>query len=140
MIYPPKPDYSKGEIDRAGRTACSNDPNSLAYIHAVKVIGEWRVSHGYPMHTFNVSLRHKAFAIDKKAIVARRLKRLLTILDKIGARENDMRLSRMQDVGGVRAIMSTVDQVYQLVDYYKEPGRFSHVMKIHHDYIATPKE
>ena len=140
MSFPAKPNYTKGEIDRAGRAACANEPNSAAYESAVKVVNEWRVSHHYPMHTFNMTLRSNAFAIDKRAVVARRLKRLTTILDKIGARENDMRLSRMQDVGGVRAIMKTVDQVYQLVEIYREPGRFSHVLKIHHDYIAKPKE
>lgn len=141
MKFPPKPTYTKGEIDRAGRDAAMFAPTSGRYRRAVKVINEWRVGHGYPMHTFNVTLRQKAFAIDKNAIVARRLKRLPTILDKIGPRNTTkMMLSRMQDIGGVRAIMSKIDQVYQLDELYTERGRFPHILKKRRDYIAEPKE
>lgn len=91
------------------------------------------------MHTFDVTLRRKALAISKKAIVARRLKRLPTILDKIGKRQPGMRLSRMQDIGGVHAIMNTVSQVYKLHKLYRQKGRFPHILKGEHDYISFPK-
>lgn len=140
MKFPPRPDYSKGEVDRAGELAYSEKPTSQEYRNAVIVINAWRISHAYPMHTFNVTLRRKAYAIDKTAIVARRLKRLPTILDKIGSRQSSMRLSRMQDIGGVRAIVSNVEQVYALCAQYTQKGRFPHKLKTpYHDYINRPK-
>jgi len=88
-----------------------------------------------------MTLRIKALKIYKEAIVARRLKRLETILDKLGSRETSMNLSRMQDIGGVRAVMKDVSQVYELVGQYTEPGRFSHKLrKPYHDYMAYPKK
>lgn len=92
------------------------------------------------MHTFNVTLRRKAYQISREAIVARRLKRLPTILDKLGSREKSMSLSRMQDIGGVRAIMPEVKDVYKLFNIYTQKGRFAHILKgTPHDHIAHPK-
>lgn len=140
MNFPKKPRYTNGEIDRAGETARSSKPSSRAYEDAVSIINAWRVSHEYPMQTFNVTLRNKARAINTNAIVARRLKRLVTILDKIGNRQGKMRLSRMQDIGGVRAIMKDIGEVDTLRDIYLERGRFPHILKGQHDYIRHPKE
>lgn len=139
--FPPKPDYSKNQINHAGEIAAKSSPSSQDYKEAVKIINEWRISHGYPMHTFNISLRKHALLVDKTAIVARRLKRLPTILDKIGKRNTTrMMLSRMQDIGGVRAIMKGIPEVYALYETYTEPGRFTHKLKAtSKDYIREPK-
>ena len=139
MNYPPKPNYSKGQIDRAGISASASKPGSAEYIKSVKIINEWRAAHSYPIHTFYVTLRRKASAITKHALVARRLKRLPTILDKLANRQQSMSLSRMQDIGGVRAIMPSISQVYELRDMYIQKGRFTHIPKKPHDYIAEPK-
>ncbi|PID31369.1 hypothetical protein CR983_01510 [Candidatus Saccharibacteria bacterium] len=139
MSFPKKPSYSKSDIDQAGKAACCSKPGSKAYDDSIKIINEWRVCHEYPMQTFNVSLRRKARVINKDAVVVRRLKRLATILDKIGYRQNAMLLSRMQDVGGVRAIMKTVAEVDKLRNIYLEPGRFPHILKREYDYIRHPK-
>lgn len=140
MKFPAKAAYTKGEIDRAGRVASSSEPSSEEFRQAVEIINKWRVGHSYPMHTFNMTLRNKAFAIDKNAVVARRLKRMPTILDKLGSRNTSMNLSRMQDIGGVRAIVSKIDHVYQLAGQYSQQGRFSHKLRVPiHDYIKQPK-
>lgn len=137
--FPPRAHYSKSEIDRAGILARSSKPGSREYTEAVTKINEWRISHHYPMHTFNMTLRKKAYDIDKDSIVARRLKRLQTILDKIGSRQLNMNLSRMQDIGGVRAIMKDTDQAYRLVNQYVDKKRFAHKLKSAKDYIKEPK-
>lgn len=139
MKFPPRAHYSKSEIDRAGVAARSAKPGSREYNAAVVKINEWRVSHHYPMHTFNMTLRKKAYDIDRDAIVVRRLKRLQTILDKVGARELNMNLSRMQDIGGVRAIMKTTKQVDTLTRQYTDPKRFAHKLKVVKNYIEQPK-
>lgn len=140
MNFPKKPNISKSQINKAGQDACAHVPHSRKYEESIKVINKWRISHEYPMQTFNVGLRNKARAINKDAIVARRLKRLATILDKIGSRQGNMQLSRMQDIGGVRAIMKDPVEVYALRNIYLEPGRFPHKLKHEYDYISKPKE
>ena len=139
MNYPVRPSYTAGEIDRAGNAARSFKPGTEDYKEAIGVINGWRAAHAYPMHTFYVTLRRRALLISRKSLVARRLKRLVTILDKIGGRQESMRLSRMQDIGGVRAILPKVKHVYVLRDKYANDTRFPHVLKRSHDYILSPK-
>lgn len=139
MNFPKKPSYSKSDLDRAGNSICTLAPESAEYQAAIAMVDEWRASHQYPMQTFNVTLRNHARAIYKQAIVARRLKRMVTIVDKISNRQSAMNLSRMQDIGGVRAIMQSVDQVYKLHAMYLEKGRFPHTLKRNKDYIREPK-
>lgn len=139
MNYPVRPSYTAGEIDRAGNAARSFKPGTEDYKAAISVINGWRAAHAYPMHTFYVTLRRRALLVSRKALVARRLKRLVTILDKIGGRQESMRLSRMQDIGGVRAILPKVKHVNALRDKYVNDTRFPHVLKRPHDYILNPK-
>ncbi|MBC7539008.1 MAG: RelA/SpoT domain-containing protein [Bacteriovorax sp.] len=49
-----------------------------------------------------------------------------------------MRLSAMQDIGGLRAILENVDEVYKLVDLYRT-SKSRHKLFALHDYISTPK-
>ena len=52
------------------------------------------------------------------AIVVQRLKRLESIMGKL-ERFPDMNLYRMQDLGGCRVILDTIEQVYDSVCNYK---------------------
>lgn len=45
----------------------------------------------------------------------------------------------MQDIGGVRAILPEINQVYKLNDAYVNNKRIPHILKANHDYIAQPK-
>jgi hypothetical protein len=55
-----------------------------------------------------------------------------------------MQLSTMQDIGGCRAILETIEQVNSLVNCYKsaakEPQEYEYTVSPKHDYIAHPKE
>lgn len=51
-----------------------------------------------------------------------------------------MYLARMQDIGGVRAVVNTIEEVRDLEAQYTRPNAFSHIL--HHepyDYIGHPK-
>ena len=51
-----------------------------------------------------------------------------------------MKLSQMQDIGGVRAILDNIAQVRELQGEYSDPKRFSHELIEVNDYIAQPKK
>ncbi len=53
-----------------------------------------------------------------------------------------MRLSQMQDIGGLRAVVDTVKQVQSLRDVYVDLGlhAFKHHLAAQDDYIGAPKE
>jgi ppGpp synthetase/RelA/SpoT-type nucleotidyltranferase len=86
---------------------------------AYEIINNWRSSHSFPLNTFRVTLARNAQKVDRECLVAQRLKRLSSIDTKL-SRFRNMKLSQMQDIGGCRAVVSTVDAVYKLVDIYKK--------------------
>ncbi len=76
--------------------------------------------------------------IDEKGLVAQRLKRSPSIVSKL-KRFSGMQLSRMQDIGGLRAVVSDMDKVGKLCESYKG-SRFSHKLVGEKNYINEPKE
>lgn len=135
----PTPLFSKSQINKAGEILIVGEKDLDKLIWAFDVLNNWRSCHGYPINTFQATLRQKLKAIDQNAIVAQRLKRLPSIIGKLW-RENGMKLSRMQDIGGLRAVVSNLKGVYALDKEYRS-SRFQHelVVKQCKDYIAQPK-
>ena len=80
---------------------------------AMEVLANWRACHAYPINTFQATLRGEAKHGYGKCIVAQRLKRAPSIIAKL-QRFEDMQLARMQDIGGLRAILSSVIKVRSL--------------------------
>lgn len=137
MSYPAKPGYSKSEINRAGQSLVDAKPGTPEYKNALKIVNEWRICHAYPINTFKATLRKKV-SHYREPIVAQRLKRLPTIIDKL-QRYPDMNLARMQDIGGVRGIVNSVPQVKSLQKYYGDKTRLTHELVRLDDYIQDPK-
>ena len=130
-----KPEYSKGEINRAGN-ALRDDMASQEQINeALKVIDNWRAAHAYPLHVMYIHLRN--LAKGKNILVVERLKRLDSIVGKL-KRSQGMELWRMHDLGGCRCIVESVGQVYSLANEYKN-SKIRHNFKRSYDYIETPK-
>lgn len=137
MAFPPIPEHSKNTINKAGRALASGKISGEQYRDAAEIVNAWRTCHAYPLNTFNQTLRYKT-AKYQGAIVAQRLKRLPTIIDKL-QRQPRMDLTRMQDIGGVRAILNSLHSLQELRAEYIEKGRFSHELFDVDDYIAFPK-
>ena len=141
MAYP-KPQHSNSAINRAGQTL-------LRYIfgedsefgqkeeQALSVFTHFRTCHGYPINTFQSTLRTKLESIDTAALVMQRLKRRRSIILKLN-RFDGMQLARMQDIGGLRAVTSSLKKAYALEDSYLK-ARFKHKLHSHRDYIHQPK-
>lgn len=136
------PKYSKSEINKAGKTIISVNTTSLRNIDitlgeiedANNILNNWRAAHAYPLQVICSNLRLR----NPNAIVVQRLKRLDSIIDKL-KRNPDMSLYRMQDLGGCRVIVDTVDQVYKTIEEYKN-SRIRHILKREYDYIQNPKD
>jgi hypothetical protein len=102
------------------------------------VLGNWRACHNYPINTFQATLRSRLKNVDRKATVAQRLKRLPSIIGKL-VRFPHMELSRMQDIGGLRAIVESVPKVRKLEQLYLESNFRHQLVTPHKDYIQHPK-
>lgn len=128
------PKYSKSEINKAGKTIADKNSSKKERQDALKVLNNWRSSHAYPLQVIASNLRSK----NPDSIVVQRLKRLDSITGKI-ERFSKMDLYRMQDLGGCRVIVDSIDEVYSAMNQYKS-SRIRHILKREYDYIQNPKE
>jgi len=132
-----KPTHSRTQVNRAGRTLCKPTPDFEQYRLAADILNNWRSAHAYPINTFQATLRAKVKKIDADALVAQRLKRTPSIVSKLQRLEG-MELARMQDIGGLRAVVGTVAMVRELEESYKNSW-FKHTLVTERDYIKDPK-
>ena len=112
-------EYSKSEIDRAAcsiRHGCNGVDRELA----IAKIQNFREIHLYPLMLIKNHLARAANKVDPEIIIARRLKRLPTIIHKLerdtldGINQNAIKLTRMQDIGGCRAIVKDLSYLREL--------------------------
>lgn len=132
------PEFSRSDVNRAGRTLCSTKVPEEEFVHAAYVCENWRASYSYPLYTIKMDLRQKALAVASQAVVAQRLKRRQSILGKL-KRFDGMNLARMHDIGGCRAVLPELHHVQSLRARY-ERTRAEHELKRTYDYISHPKE
>jgi putative GTP pyrophosphokinase len=135
-----KPLYSRGRVDSAGEVISGREPETpqMDMDLAMDIAGNWRSSHGYPLHVIWSTLKNRARSIDHDALVPKRIKRLPSVAFKL-KRNSTMQLSKMQDLGGCRAVLKSVAKVDKLVRFYqKNPCKTLEFVKPF-DYIASPK-
>jgi len=103
-------ELSKTRVNKAGERAAAwwQDTTTLTDEELwmeVLVIEAWRQQHAYPMALCLPALRKWVARISSVGISpAQRLKRMPRIIAKL-ARHDGMKLARMQDVGGARAVL-----------------------------------
>ena len=114
-----KPQFTKRQINEAGRIIINPDATYDDFMYALGVIDNWRIAHAFPMNTFAVNLKRQVLDIEG-ALVVQRLKRLDTICGKL-MRYPDMELFRMQDLGGCRVILPTIADVYRVKERLEIP-------------------
>ncbi len=131
------PKYSKGRVDRAGRALVAAVADELP-AEEMRVANNWRAAHAFPLNTFQNGLRRQARRVGADALVSQRIKRTPSTIAKL-RRFPGMKLSRMQDVGGCRAVVDTVEEVAKLRESYGR-SRMKHRPANGKDYIARPKE
>jgi len=138
MAFSLVPKDSKNQINKAGQILVQ-DTASIKTLHWARDLAEkWRACHAYPINTFQANLRGKLKRYGQDPIAAQRLKRMPTIIDKL-KRYPAMKLTTMQDIGGVRAILGSIKDVYSLADEFRKSSRLAHELIDEHDYIQYPR-
>ena len=128
------PKYSKKEIKNAGKAIATPSISNEERDIALEILNNWRSAHAYPLQVIASNLRLR----NPTAIVVQRLKRLESITGKL-ERYSTMDLYRMQDLGGCRVIVDSLDEVYAAISNYKN-SRIRHILKREYDYIQKPKD
>lgn len=131
---------SKKKVSKAGLVLLSETATPSEFDDAMHTLSQWRALHNTPLNTFQANLRKKCKDLSlKNPIIAQRLKRTPSIIGKL-KRFPDMSLARMQDIGGLRVIVSDMREVRRLHDYYLSPPKTYHRAVLPpKDYIEEPK-
>jgi len=139
-----KPLYKPHEYNLAGRVLVSGNQSGMLEEDALEVINNWRLSHYHPLNTFQWRLRRRSQEVDGNSLVAQRIKRMYSIRHKL-ERFPTMRLTQIQDIGGCRSIVSTVEHLQKLAaimalkDKERSSRGVKHKLIDEKDYILNPK-
>lgn len=139
MSYPNPPSVSKTRLNKAGAAIADSSTGEAEASAAQSLVDQFRAAHTWPMLTARVPLSKRARTISSDALVVQRLKRMPSIVGKLqGGRIRDV--ASMQDIGGCRAIMPSVEQVQALSSVYQSPKKHrAFTFYLRNDYIAQPK-
>ncbi len=128
---------SKRGLDRAGKIIRLHRDDE-EYHAAVDVLNRWREQHILPMDFYFDACNEitQRCSLYQNTVVAERLKRLPTIVDKLD-RFPHMHLSTMYDIGGVRVILGDVQPLL----YFEREARLLPGLKLSQckDYLTNPK-
>jgi hypothetical protein len=85
MPFSQVPSETKNQINKAGQILADGNSSSERLQDARDLANKWRACHAYPINTFQSTLRDKIKkpGFGKDTIVAQRLKRMPTIIDKL---------------------------------------------------------
>jgi len=105
-------------------------------IQAVELIREFRSEHATPLQRVAANLRYYVdkHTIGRPIVVGQRLKRLVTIVDKL-QREPRMELARMHDIGGCRAVVGSEEEIRAMAAHLRR--RWEIIRE--YDYMENPK-
>jgi len=131
-----KPEYSKNQVKKAGEVLIGKE-NDMSEEEALAILNNWRSSHAYPLNIVQNSLRYQVKKIDENHTVTQRLKRIVSIKNKL-IRLPNMKLNTMQDMGGCRAILSRNELVYKIRDELMNINNINIIKE--DDYIKNPRE
>ena len=81
-------EYSGKAVGRAGAILQKEKILSREYNASLEVLSNWRASHIYPLSKIQNLLYKRAKRIDKKSLIAQRLKRTPSIISKLKLMEN----------------------------------------------------
>lgn len=131
------PKFTRTKICKAGDVLIDPEAAVEERAEALSIINHWRACHVYPMNTFQATLRKRLKKICESSFVAQRLKRVPSIVLKL-ERNKGMQLARMQDIGGLRAVVKSIEDVRKLEEIYRD-GSLDHPLIGVDDYITNPK-
>lgn len=136
-------EYSKRDIVAAGKIIAGKHAQLTEDVaDGFGVAHRWRDAYRYPMWRVRMELVGKLKSMNlvdgeaPRPLTAGRLKRMQSIRRKLQRQKRT--LYQLQDIGGCRVILPTMDGVDQLVREYRAGGTLCNVVK-ENDYIGAPR-
>ncbi|WP_061040458.1 RelA/SpoT domain-containing protein [Vibrio coralliirubri] len=128
-----RPSYSKKKVQNSGKALRKGKESSSDW----SIFNNWRSSHAYPLDNLSEELNAIARSVDPNVLIAKRLKRSPSIINKLKLQPS-MSLSTMQDIGGCRAIVDSNESVYNVSNRIQDEVNSHNLVSVT-DYIKQPK-
>lgn len=106
-------------------------------IEIFSIANNWRDAHAYPLKRIRSELVGKVRLARCQGTTAARIKRMASIRKKLST--SKIALHQMRDLGGGRAILNTIEDVYSLTALYRS-GSSLHEVQWDKSYIDQPKD
>lgn len=139
---------SKSEINRCGEILRAATFDGAAFDvdrleHAIEVISAFRAAHAYPMAKTRLGLASMVRTERAvEVVVGQRLKRVPRIVRKlqrtVGSESGRTALARLEDIGGVRAILRDGEELDRV--RLRLERRWGSSFRRQRDYIKSPKD
>lgn len=126
--------YTNGDIKRLGNRIVES--KGAIGNEDLEILQEYRKSFTQPLTRTFSDLTQLKNRINRTGIIAFRLKRIKTIINKV-IREPKMNLDRMGDIAGIRLILGSEQQIYKVLDLIQANFELSGRIR---DYIKNPKD
>lgn len=132
-------EYSKKKVLKAGE-ALKGDlvwtPETQDKIIGIfKIANSWRDSHTFPMRSIRGEVSARIFRLGLDGTTVARIKRMPSIRKKL--RRLPYKLNQIQDLGGVRSILVSMEQANKLIYELKTKSRNEFYDE--DDYVNKPK-
>lgn len=131
--------YTRKEIDKTGKILLSAT-NQETFKQAIEKLNDWRSLHLVPLDILQQRLSD---FLDINNIhpflVSRRLKRLTSIQYKLDMNP-EMGLGGMQDIGGLRVVVNTVEELLRLQALLRSLPIADFECRRMYDYVNVPKK
>lgn len=122
--------FSSADVKRASFALMSKELDSDLTLLAktMEVLTYWRDAHVQPLFQAEQLLNKFVPMIDKDAFIAKRLKRVESIKKKLNFNKDrecgPMLLTTMQDIGGIRVVLTNHKKLYSLYKVLKNESCF----------------
>lgn len=103
-VIPSKSQVNKAAFALAAARRGEVSLSAAEQLEAARVVDAWRQLHAEPLGWVTQAVGRRLAPVIDQLVVAQRLKRMPQIIKKI-ARYQDMKLARMQDLGGCRVVL-----------------------------------
>ena len=127
--------YTGGDINRLG-DRIRNNPGHTIEDEDLDLLQAHRLSFTNPLFKIFQELTETKSKVQRTAIIAFRLKRISTIINKV-IRKPEMQLNRMWDIAGIRIIFDNEQQVRRVLNIIIENYEIRGVVR---DYFENPKD
>lgn len=135
--------YSSKEINNAGEILRKENSSKKDVDNALDILDNFRASHNYPLHIFQINLKNNSLRRDKNALVSQRLKRVSSIIKKLNriySNNSSIRLFQIQDIAGCRTVVKDYPLAKDLFEFYIKGRNLKHKFVKSNDYITYPKD